>query len=291
MIRTVWAFLIVFLVGNTLQSQMPPPLPDSLKATAWSNPAETIFPIGAPTGTDDVHARVTYYADEQTLELRWKIRREGAYIKEEVEEFALSFVPTAVCTERGTGPSFFVAGYVERTGHVVIEEWRFEDMAFGATTPRGGGPGQSTFSRTIRKSTVLITDQLKPLKAIAFHATSEVLWVFEEEPPHTVWTVHPETGAMTWRFDRTVIPAVALTHTVSTTMIEPPAPQTGFVIRLEPWRPWSRWPLVTESDLDAVELYVFRDADLDGENDESTILTGAEYASRGWWEYTNPFYQ
>lgn len=286
----VTPFLLAGVLTGSLLAQAPTPLPESLRSQAWTTSAAIIYPSSNPADTDNIRGRVVFDTDEQTLGIEWKIRADGALTKEENDVFSLSFAPTAVCRERGVGPTFYVAGYIERTGHVVIERWTFDDLLLGAAAPAGGGTPVSTLSRTLRKSVVVMTTELKPLKTMAYHATADELWVFEEEVPYTVSTIDPTTGAIAWLFDWSVIPAVALTHTAYTTMIDPPAPQSGFVIQLEPWRTWARWPFDVESQEAAVQLYVFRDANLDGVIDESTILSGAEYASRGWWEYINPMY-
>lgn len=269
------------------------PLPQEMRASFTGKTfAGSMYPLVAPQHTEKVRADLAFDTTDRTLTLDWYYRDDGALPANEVEEHQLSYEPTTYCRKAGASPTFFIAGYVQRTGHVIVERWTFSEMALTSYTQ--GGKTLSGFTRTLHKEVVLLRDDIKPLRAIAYFLPSGRLWLFEEEAPNVVWSVDPETGDSAWLLDASVRPEIANARSSKTFVIGPGAVDGGgFILLLYPWRAWdSPWTGVPSEPTNDTELFLFRDSDADGIVDEESVLTWSDYIDgRDYIDNSNPFYR
>jgi hypothetical protein len=251
------------------------PLPNALKAT-WAKGNTSAFiwyPIANAANVKQLSARTWFFTDAKTVEFDWVACAPGAAPADQGEVHSLSFQPTAICRKAGRSPTIFVAGYIQRTGHVIVEQWDCEDILIGSDTPMGGGAAETSFSKSIRKTVVLLTDDVKPLKAMIYQRYENKLWLFEEEAPNVVWRVDPEVGTPEWLTDASVVPALSTAKSAQTTLVKPTAPDGGgFLVMLYSWRSWQP-PWGTGQLTDDHQLFIMRDSNLDGVTDETATIT------------------
>lgn len=254
------------------------PLPPQLKAT-WAEAGFSAFiwyPITNPANVDQLSARVWFQTEARLVDFGWLANAPGAKPAELDESHSVSYEPTAMCCKAGRSPTVFIAGYAQRTGNVIIEQWDCDDILIGSGAAQGGGQPKTTFSKTIHKSAILQSSTVKPLKAILYNRYDQRLWLFEEESPWVVWRLDPdaETPIPEALTDGIAVPAIAAAKSAQTTLVKPSAPDGGgFLIMLYPWRAWKPdWALsgnLKQSD----QLFIMRDIDLNGSIDESATLT------------------
>lgn len=163
-------------------------LPDYVRASF--NPDLLVadsFTLSGVSGGSLV-ARLYFNTDAQEVGVQWLAQsdqadEDGVLVSGiSTELFATSFLPTAVCREAGLGDAFYVAGYVPRTGDVVVERWRISSAEVGVLAPPITSPPQTNPSppkayvtKTVRRSLVASLPQVSPLKAIAFNPVRESL--------------------------------------------------------------------------------------------------------------------
>jgi hypothetical protein len=221
--------------------------------------------------------------------MQWSAKSAGCQAVYRDDEHAVSFQPTALCLRSGLGKVFYVAGYVERTGQVVVEEWT-ANYYMGAGQPNSGGEPVTLLAPNVTREVLLSSDLVTPIRSMAYFFPSQRLWLFEDAAPHTVWSVDPETGNRQWLFDQTVIPEIALGLSAQTFMVTSDAPDGGgFIVVLFPWRDWDvKWMAGIPSN---EHYYVFRDSNLDGTVDSALSMTVADYDNiKRYGEFIDAYY-
>ena len=280
------------LTATAAAQSTPDPLPDDLKANFTpATYAAIIHPSTNLADIDRLWATVRFQTVAQELRFQWLARADGAKPKVVDEVYSVSYQPTDVCVRAGRGPDLFVAGYVERTGDVIIERWTVDDIALGSAIPQGGGAAVSTLAKTIRRSVVTITDEIGPIRTIAFHAPLGCLFALEAGSPYRLWKILPDTGAAVFAFDYNYMPQLALTKEITSMMVDDTAPDGGgFLFLFDPWTPWDMvaWHYHGIEDDDLVHMW--RDSNLDGVTDEALNIEMGELSNRGYYIHEDPYY-
>lgn len=276
--------VILGALGSTLSpmtvyAQTPPgtPLPQVMYS-AWPKAKISAFiwhPIAVEADSDKVWARVWFDTSNKLIEASWfASASEDAYPYVEDEVYPVSYQPTAICRKAGRSPTIYVSGYIQRTGHVIVEEWTAESLIVGVAQPQGSEQEKTTLSKIIRKEVVFLSNEIGPIRSMVYNKHEERLWLLEENVPHTVWRVNLSSGVAQPYFDDQTLPALALAESSQTMLVEPSAPDGGgFLILLYPWRCWKPAWLKTPPPADSIQMYMLRDVNLDGVPDESTYIS------------------
>ncbi|MFT7461959.1 MAG: hypothetical protein ACI9EF_000293 [Pseudohongiellaceae bacterium] len=254
------------------------PLPDD--AVAYFDPTEnalTFCPTTDMTKFPKLNATVDFDTKEQSLDIAFQWTAPGAQTFREVQHFDLGYQPTAVCVRGTAGSILYVAGYVQRTGHVVVEEFTIENLLLGSESDgtSNGTVLLSTVSRTVRREIIGLWADIGPLRGIVYHSTQAKLWLVEELSPLPVWSFDPETGLRTLLFDGSAHPELFDYPGVRRLTVSPNARDGGgFMVVFKPYRVWDRSPSKHEPD---DMLFIMRDSDLDGVTDEVAEITFTEF--------------
>lgn len=106
------------------------------------------LPVGNPSAF--IRARLSFRNDSPSskcIDISWFFQAPGALPRSSDETVDVSFKPTAVARRAGTTSTFYVIGWAERTGQVIVESWTVPSTyLLGAYTSPGGGPVLSTFT-------------------------------------------------------------------------------------------------------------------------------------------------
>lgn len=237
--------------------------------------AALFCPSTNPEHYDSLSIGATFDTDTAELELEWHwCAPTATALHHEVETYSLGYQPTAFCKQSGAGPTMYVAGFIPRTGHVIVERWEITDLLLGQAATQPDGAVLSFLSKNIRKSVLLVSDEVQPIRSMAFHHTQGVLWLMEESAPHVVWALDPDNGSPTYLFDSSTYPEIADKYSMRSLMVDSAAPQGGgFVVALMPWRAWKpKWASPNKLEW-GDEVFVARDANCDGIVDEWAQLT------------------
>lgn len=286
--------LIAFLLlpATAGGQSTPDPLPHDLEVDFTSATyAEILHPSADLADVQRLWATVRFGTVAQELRFQWLARADGAEPQVVDEVYAVSYQPTAVCARAGRGPDLFIAGYVDRTGDVIVEKWTVDDIALGSAIPQGSGSAVSTLAKTMRRSVVTITDEIGPLRTIAFHAPLGCLFALEAGSPYRLWKIRPDTGAAVVAFDHDSMPKLALTKEIVSMMVDDTAPDSGgFLFLFNPWASWDVSALHLGGIEDDELIHMWRDSNLDGLTDESLNIEMSELAIRGYFIHEDPYY-
>lgn len=262
------------------ESRPGSPLPEALHSRYWLHGcfAGMLFPLEDPSMRHELNCRVDFDTVERTVDLDWHFSAWGAAPGLSREHHDLGFEPTAFTQKAGIGPTVYFAGYIEQRGQVIVEQWDVEGIALESELPADdAGAPQSTFTKSIKRSVILRSTGVRPLKAIVYHFTSKRLWLFEEGAPHRVWALDPETGAVDVLFDEATMPELARFHSAWAFLVKPTVPDGGgFIIRMLPRRDWECSDVVLD-DTDDEEVFIIRDRNLDGTTDSAGTYTWQQY--------------
>lgn len=266
-----------------------PALPEAMVARFTSNDAALLFPGPTPASAQELSASIRFDTEQRVVELSWLFSSGGSSGAQH-ETQSVSWSPTAVCVQQGLGPSFYVAGYIPRTGQSIIEKWTVAPL-IGATQPAGGGPPLLSLTNSMQKEIVTITDGIGPIRTLIYHFSQARLWAFEETAPHRVWSIDPAAGVAQLAYDTSSLPELPGLLSAQVFKIKPGAPDGGGVlVVLYRWRAWKRlWLFPHELD-PADTVWILRDGDGDGTIDESGPISWAQYAARQYDQNMNPYY-
>jgi len=230
----------------------------------------------AATENEYVTGSLTFHAGEKYVQIEWDFKPQGGDPSQSYDRVTVSYEPTAVCRKAGVSPIFYVVGYVWRTDQVVVEQWELTNMLLG-TAIGPGGATTSTFGYTIRKDVLASTTSIQPIADAVYNRYADKLWLLEAESPKVLWQCDPATGNTTWLADQTTLVALGVAKSMWGTKIVGAA-LPGYIIVLKPTYPWE------EGDVDSPNLFLMRDANLDGTMDEALQMTWEQYDQRGYWE-------
>lgn len=268
-----------------------PPLSEELKASFSSNVMAFQFhPIATGAHADDLSAAVTFDTAKKVVSIDWWYAVDGAEYGTRHDDFTVSFEPTAVCPRAGSGPTLYIAGYIQRTGHTVIEEWTFENIVLGSALPQGGTQGKSTFSKTVRKEVIVNDAAVLPLRYLVYHYARNRLWAAEDSDPFVVWEIDVDSGARTHLADKFTWPELPLLLSARAGKVKSTAPDGGgFIVQLFKTRCWK--PKSATGELKPTDqLYIIRDVNLDGVAEEAGVITFANLGSRQYGANDDPLY-
>ncbi|MFT7463653.1 MAG: hypothetical protein ACI9EF_001999 [Pseudohongiellaceae bacterium] len=258
------ALLLCGLAGRA--SAQGTPLPPSL-VSDWSPLGSNYSGIRFLPSTDPadryrVSAVVQFDTEKQLVSFLWDIMPAGGRGLTERVDHEVLYKPTDICTQNGYGPVLYVAGFIEESAQVIVEEWTFREVV--GERPQEG-TAVSSLPMTLQKRTVLLTDSVGPLFGMAYNSCSERLWLFEGVAPGTVYSLGND-GLLQYQFDAASCPwpSMATAGRITAAKIEPTAPDGGgFVMFALPGRSWERLPRTTDYD-----IVILRDSDCDGVLDE-----------------------
>lgn len=189
-------FLCLVAAGASAQQ----PLPESLRARFTNTFAEE-FVVPAGTG-NYVKCRLAFSNGEEgnRVYLRWLFRAAGAVPGTLHQDIDVSFQPTAVARRAGLTNVFYVAGWSERTGRVVVESWTLGNVLLaGAQLVGSEGPAVSGFTPPpITKQIEWISDPgtTPPLWDIAFQTYGNTLLLLPMGSPTHIVGLDLDTHAL-----------------------------------------------------------------------------------------------
>lgn len=250
-------------------------LPASLSAN-WYDTVGCWLDLGA----DQPRAAIIFDTDEKLLSVDWEFEIPGSEAQFPVgftsterrnDSIALSYQPTAVCQESGTGPTFYVAGWIDRLSMAIVERWTVVD-AVVASTIKPDGTIAATLNLSYRKEVVLASTTTGPIRCIAYHFTSGQIWALEELAPHKLLAIDPTSSGVTVVTDGSHYPELANMRSAQVTYINPAAPDGGgFFVHL---RPEPDWAFIDSEEQDPQSHVFFtRDVDFDGNVDVMDVRT------------------
>jgi hypothetical protein len=265
------------------------PLPQVMLASPIGSALAVIFPAADPSV---VTGLIRLDTVNKRLLVDWHFST-GGQSNHSSDEYDLSYEPTAVCARAGKSPVFYVAGYNERTGNVLIEEWTIENIVVAMGAPQGGSVSVVTLAKTVRKEMVCCTTTLKPLRMIAYNLPSNRLWLFEEAAPSVVWALDVSTTpSLVPLFDSSTVTQLPQLLSVRSFRIKQAAPDGGgFIFAFFPWRSWKSKFGSDGPPAGTDPVFVIRDSNSDGAFDESIQLTVESYLNEKlYFEEMDPYY-
>lgn len=202
--RCCWVFAVLAWTPVALFSQLEPQtdLPEEFRSK-WQpgvGAAVSEFYLNAPLGGfNDVilKARVSFNADEQAVWLETVYREPNVTddVAGEAGWHSTSYIPTAVTCRSGVGRRFYVAGYIKRTGQVIVEEWKLHNLIPSKFAgPQPGGKTHLNLAYTIQKRLVFISDELHPIVDMACLAASNELMLLTGAGSSALIRVDIESG-------------------------------------------------------------------------------------------------
>ena len=267
----VLALVIVphFVLAGVSTAQTP--LPETLAANFKQITSDFFYYVDPDDGNGAVRVGLQFTnTDERKIVLTYFFKDADPYAipGELIKEIPVSYHPTAICKKAGKGDTFYVAGWAERLGHTVLEEWKLVGGAVGSTVPPSGPPISALIPPTIEKTLLLSTDEIGPVASVAFNHYGGECWLLEEASPKKVWSVDPASpSSRAVMFDATSDPTGTLA--TMTSMAVGRHPTAGFMIYFELKRRWVSGTLYHEP----YPLRVFRDTDQDGVMDVQETRT------------------
>jgi len=277
-IHGLGSILALVVLGTPTQSQTA--LPDEMKSAFEAHGTVATVLRPDPGSVEDPRARVRFRTQERKVLLEWTFGIPGTATGLGMldngwrfDELSVGYEPTALCAAAGSATSFFVAGWVERLGAILIEQFDVSNMAVGTTYSPGGEP-ISTLSLIYERSVVLARTGIGPVRALAFHKSRNELWLLEDSPQHRLMALDVANGSTTEVANATALPELAQMHSALQFVVPPSAPHPGFFVIL---RPQFDWELVDVEVVDPQStVCLFRDENLDGNLDVSASMTWAD---------------
>lgn len=177
-----------------------------------------------------------------------------------------SYVPTAVCAKAGTTDRLFVAGWAERDGVLVIEEWTLEGHLVGSSATTGGGTATSFAPPTARRQTRLhsAAGEYAPITDLVVLPVDGRLLALTRTPAGDPQLVFVDVDA------ERLEPAPFAAHDVADIDIAYHT-TAGVLLTLHQSAPWAMFAP------DADTVHVHRDADVDGTFDTFETLSYEDF--------------
>jgi hypothetical protein len=248
------------------------PLPTDMQAVYVHNWADEMWlPVQLPA--DVINARITYENTEANrVRIKWFYEKTGARSGSAETVVDLAFQPTAIARHAGTSMKFYVVGWSERTGRVVVESWTFGTYSLGSAMPPGGGVAKSVFSVpaiTRVLEWVSEANTVPPIWDAACQVYGNKLLLLTSGAPTRILSLNLTTLALTTLYNATGYPALA-GHRM---LIIGRHGADGMLAVSEPRRVWDN-PMSN----DPASLYfVMRDTNVDGTFDATSSVTSADF--------------
>lgn len=154
-LRIIFATAFLFAASRSALPQSVP-LPSELKSSFEPyGPFAAFMALPVPDPQIAVQARFWFENTgvRKGVGASWTVLADGKPVASREDFFDTSFRPTAVCQRSGKGTKLYVAGWAERLGAVVVEEWEFVDYSIaGSHAPRGRNVGAAVRPRWTSRS-------------------------------------------------------------------------------------------------------------------------------------------
>lgn len=266
--------LLAALLACATRLPAQAPLPSGMVAAfeAEGTWAEDLWLPTAPG--DEVRARFTFgNGAVNRIGIDWQFSKAGAATRTSSQSVDVSFRPTSVARRAGTTMTFYVVGWSERTGRVIVEEWAFEQFVLGSSMPAGGGPPVSVFGQpAITRTVEWISESgsLTPIWDAVCNPYANTLLLLDSGATTRVWSLDLGTHALAESFSSASQPALAGHRMITAARHD----AGGFVAFTQRRKPWEHANGYKGPD----SFFVVRDTDADGQFDvQETIANDAFY--------------
>ncbi len=256
------------------------PLPEEFHSNFGHTIADRLY-LTDGSGGNDVWVDVKFRnRSSKEINFKWYFKANGATANGDSSFETVSYQPTAVCKKAGFSDTLYVAGWSERTGSCLIEEWVFQTPFSIASVPNpnGGPPSSELTLPVIAKTVVYSSTTLGPIYDLATNPFANTLWILAGDSPRSIWAFDFSTTSLSLLYSSSVMQQLADHHSLWVGMNT----MHGFVIYSQPRRKWE--PL--SAFVEPYTVSIFRDSDLDGQVEftESLLYGGffSSYASKGW---------
>jgi hypothetical protein len=271
--------MLVVMPGRLIGQQSP--LPQNMLATFSGSWAEDLW-LPTPLPTDIVNAQIKYENSDTTkrVTIDWFYEATGAKPGVSTQSFDIAFRPTAIARRAGKTTRFYLVGWSDRTGNVIVESWTFGQFLLGSGMPQGGGTAYSTFSPPpITRVVEWISERntLPPIWDAACQTYGNTLLLLANSTPTVIWSLDLATLSVSELFSASTTPGLA-GHRM---LVIAKHGADGLVAVSEPRRVWDS-PTFPPGN----ELYVvMKDVNLDGTFD----VVYEEFASIFYEQYPSPW--
>jgi len=234
------------------------------------------FPV--PTQGGSVRCDVTFQNDtgQKSITCLWKYRLAGSTLKTMTQVFDVAFKPTYVCKRAGLTDTIYVIGWSVGTEQVLVQQWRFKDIALGTTVPPGGGASITTMTTPRVDKSVLwvsaVGSGIQPMRSIICNPYGNELWLFEYGFPAAVTVLDLEDNSLSPLFDQFQYPQLADAASLKAGMHE----NGDFVVIALNHPLWADPPVPKAGD--PIEYFrAFYDTDQDGILEGSAVFSYDEF--------------
>ena len=213
----------LLLALAALASAQSHPLPADMTAQfgsehTWAD--ELYLPVATPGAF--IRAQLSFEnssASEKRVLIDWWFQAPGALPRSLHESFDVSFKPTAVARRAGSSSTFYVVGWTERTGQVIVESWTMPaNYLLGSAMSQGGGNATSTFSHPMFTREVEWTSAsgaMEPIWDAACQPFANQLMLLPRGTPTRIVALDLGTRVLTELFSAASQPALAGHRTLS----------------------------------------------------------------------------
>ncbi|HEX5009964.1 MAG TPA: hypothetical protein VFY71_06145 [Planctomycetota bacterium] len=210
-------FAVLLLCATPVLTAQSHPLPSEMVAAfgpehTWAE--EMYLPVANPGAF--IRARLTFENSSSTVkrvEIDWWFQAAGALPRSSHESFDVSYKPTAIARRAGTSSTFYVVGWAERTGQVIVESWTMPAAyLLGSATPQGGLQALSTFSHSPFIREVEWTSPsgtMEPVWDAACQPFSNELLLLPRGTPTRIVALNLSTRTLTELYNSTNLPVLA----------------------------------------------------------------------------------
>lgn len=278
--RAALSTLLLLGLGSSAQSQSGTPIPQELRCDLEAGDRISLFTMDLEpeTAVKAVQATVWFNTTKREVHIKaayWEHHAlvAGTFVSDETH--CISYEPTAVAPIAGQGTDFFVAGYYERAGLVMIEKWSFTDLVLGQEQGTPDTKPKLTMTFSLRKTAVLLTDRVSPIRSLAFNMGNNSLLAMEDSYPNPVWEIPVDGSSPSILLDETTVPGLSKLRSMRAAFIEPTHPSGGGLLVV--FAPWTDWSLSPRNVTSTATCYTWLDTDLDGEAETAGFTTWSAF--------------
>ena len=192
----------------------------------------------------------------------------------------VSFKPTAIARRAGTTNTFYVVGWADRTGRVIVESWTFGAFTLAAAMPTQGGPAVTVFTKppvTRFLEWISDTNALPPIWDAGCETYGNKLLLLASGTPTRIWTLDLGSRVISILYSSDTNAALAGHRMMSIGK----HPVAGFAIFTEQRKPWDHLETVTSPGM----YFLMRDTDSNGSID----AVSAEPTETFYYHYPPPW--
>ena len=260
LLRLISSVVAMATVAAAQASPLPPDMVASFGSEhTW---AEQLY---LPVANENafVRARLTFEnaaAATKCVKIDWFFQAPGALPRSSHESFEVSFRPTAIARRAGTTLTFYVVGWSERTGQVIVESWTLPtSYLLGASIPQGGGAAISEFSHPAFVREVEWTSassSMQPIWDAACQPFSNQLLLLPRATPTQILALDLSSRVVTLLYSSSSFTALAGDRNI----VIGKNSLAGFIAMTSRRRQWEHGGKVPPND----EYFVMYDSDSNG---------------------------